>query len=453
MVQLVGLTLNINNASYTFNQDPKQEWVKIDNIVIGEEHQWSYANKNSNGDIGGLLDRCKNDPKIVAIVYDWNTGNAYCKTGFNLNVKGDYKVKQNFTTFILKSKVNPNWLPTNQPIPQPTQDNFVNVVNGNFNLNGNKFIPVGVNIYWLGLTEDHTYPSQQLIEEMFQTASKLSSTVIRSHTLGISSGSNESLLENLNSSAAWAPIDYSFMMAKKYNIKLICPLTDNYWWGNGNYGDFCNKRGIPKDQFWTNLDVRNDFKNYINSWLNHTNQYTGLQIKNDPGLFLIELGNELGNIRTAPDGTTTTIPTQEWLSDISRFIKSIDSSHLVLNGTDEALGSCGDFDISTIDVYSSHFYSEDYNRINTQSQNAKNVSKPYIIGEYSGHFGDNWYNNIISNNLVSGMVMWDLYPLGVQHNDGETLYYGDPNCNVELLRIANYHRRVQGLPFIYYLPN
>jgi mannan endo-1,4-beta-mannosidase len=455
MSNIVGVSLNINNSNFTFKQDAKNEWVKIDNVAIGEESGWGYAVKNSNNDIGGLLDRCRSDPKIVAVVYDWNSGNAYCKSGFNLNVKGDYQYKVNFSTFVLKSRVNSSWLQpvTPAPIPIPIQEsNVVKIINGHFVLNDSLFKPVGVNIYWLGLTEQHEYPSQQLIEQMFKVASNLSSTVIRSHTLGISSGSRESLLENLYNKVAWAPIDYSFMMANKYNIKLICPLTDNYWWSNGNYGDFCKKRGIAKDKFWTDPDVRNDFKSYISTWLNHTNQYTGIQIKNDPSLFLIELGNELGNIRNAPDGSTTTIPTQEWLSDISKYIKSIDSVHLVLDGTDEALGKCGDFNVDSIDVYSSHFYWNDYNRISTYAKMAKDLGKPYIIGEYSGHFGDDWFNSIINNNLVSGMVMWDLYPLGVKHDDGETLYYGDQNCTTELLRIANYHRKVRGLPIIYALP-
>ena len=90
------------------------------------------------------------------------------------------------------------------------------------------------------------------------------------HGLRISPNGSEIYVANVNDNSVWAPIDYSFVMAKKYNIKLICPLTDQYWWANGNYGDICNKRGVSKDQFWYNQDVRNDFKNYINSYFNHS---------------------------------------------------------------------------------------------------------------------------------------------------------------------------------------
>ena len=53
-------------------------------------------------------------------------------------------------------------------------------------------------------------------------------------------------------------------IAKKYNIKLIVPLTDAYSYYHGSYGDFCSNRGLPKTEFWTNGNVRSDFKKFIN---------------------------------------------------------------------------------------------------------------------------------------------------------------------------------------------
>jgi hypothetical protein len=338
--------------------------------------------------------------------------------------------------------------------PIPTK-NFV-IWNGyDFTLQGKKFYVVGVNVYWLGLDESYNYPSKGVIEDMFIKAKKMSSTVIRSHTLGHSSGSEKSLLENLNNKNAWASIDYSFYLAKKYNIKLICPLTDNYFWYNGNYGDYCKKRGIKKSDFWTNKIVRNDFKAYISAWLNHVNQYTGVAIKDDPNLFLIEIGNELGNIRDDTKwGGKTTIPTKEWLEDISKYIKSIDKNHMVLAGTDECLGSStsDEFSIRTIDAFGAHFYGEDYTRLNNGLKKAVDLKKPYIIGEYSPHFSQEWFNYIQDNRNISGAIWWNLYPDNVEHDDGYTLRYGDPKNRDELIKITNYHRKVQGLPQINYLP-
>jgi len=112
---------------------------------------------------------------------------------------------------------------------------FVKLVGTNFFFGSEKFVPVGFNAYWLGLDETYTYPSKYRIEEMFQVAQKMSATAIRAHTLGHSSGKSSSLRPygNTLNAAAWNTIDYAFSMARKYNIRLITPLTDTYWWYNG----------------------------------------------------------------------------------------------------------------------------------------------------------------------------------------------------------------------------
>ena len=241
-------------------------------------------------------------------------------------------------------------------------------------------------------------------------------------------------------------------MSKKYNIRLICPLTDSYNYYHGNYGDFCKTRGLSKEAFWTDLNVRSDFKDYISQWLHHINPYTGKAIKDSPELCMIELGNELGNIR--PYNGSKTIPTKEWISDISAYIKSIDNNHLVLSGTDEKLGECGEFEISTLDCYSNHFYCKDNMRLKSQSDCAKQVNKPYIISEFNPHFDKNWFINIESNTNIKGTIFWNMHPhelgysrgLPVEHNDGYTLHY--PENRVKLLIISNHFRRMQGLPEI-----
>jgi mannan endo-1,4-beta-mannosidase len=286
---------------------------------------------------------------------------------------------------------------------------------------------------------------------MFQIAKEIGATVIRSHTLGFSGGSPNSLRPSTNNlnPAAWEPIDYSFYMAERYNIKLIVPLIDGYDYYHGSYGEFCKTRGVPKDEFWTNLDVRQDFKQYIEMWLNHRNQYTNKMIKDNPSLFLIELGNELGNIR--PNVGSNSVPTKDWIDDISSFIKSKDPNHLILHGVDESLGQNDDFNIRSIDVFNGHFYGKDYSRIDFGADSAKNVGKPYIIGEYDSHFGDDWFLEIERRQNVKGTVFWSVYPhtngyrsgSPVPHNDGYTLHY--PEDSNEFDRISKHFTRMKSI--------
>lgn len=454
IMSLLGVTLFGNS----FYQDPKPEWMKIDNVAVGESPEYGYNTANSK-DIGRLLDIQYQDSRVVVVIYEWATGNAYIKSGFKRSSTGiplDVKFLPGFTSFIVKSRVPPfpNPPPTTPPpttLP-PNTSNFV-IWNGNdFTLNGSKFVPVGFNAYWLGLTEWYNYPKKEQIEEMFIVANKLGATVIRSHTLGVSSGLSKSLRPSNNTlnPEAWDPIDYSVFMAKKYNIKLIVPFTDSYNYYHGNYGDFCKTRNLDKTKFWTDPGVRSDFKDYINKWLNHLNPYTGVRFKDDPNIMMLELGNELGNIR--PNNNSITIPTQEWLTDISNYIKTIDKNHIIIDPCDECLGRLNNFNIASLNAHSGHFYWEDYSRVDYGSNNSAAVKKPYIIGEYNCHFNQNWYNEIEKRPSVKGSIFWNMYPhengiIGgpkVLHNDGYTLHY--PEDSAQLLLISNHFRRMRGLP-------
>ena len=371
-----------------------------------------------------------------------NLNNTNKKNTNNLNNTIKNNTTKNNTTKKNTTKNNTNKNNTNK-------NNMLKWNGEDFVLNGEKFVPVGFNAYWLGFTEEYSYPKHSQIEEMFKIAKQIGATVIRSHTLGFSGGSPNSLRpfdNNLNPNA-WDSIDYAFYMANLYNIKLVIPLIDGYDYYHGSYGEFCKTRGLPKNEFWSNQVVRNDFKQYINEWLQHTNKYTGIQFKNDAAIGLIELGNELGNIR--PNVGSTSIPTEDWIRDISSYIKSIDKNHLILHGVDESLGQNNDFKIDSLDVYSGHFYGKDYSRIDFGSNSAANVKKAYIIGEYDCHFEEDWFTEIERRTNVKGTIFWNVYPhtngyksgSTVPHNDGFTIHY--PEDELEFDRIQQHFKNLK----------
>ena len=422
-------------------QDDKPNWLKLGGVTVGDT--FNYQSYNSP-DIGGLLDQVSGDPNVAVLLYNWKTGDAYSKTGFNFDNGDDTKINADFTSFIVKD--------FKAPVIDTSTSNFVRWQNGNFTLEGAKFVPVGLNCYWLGYTEWHNYPTKAQIEEIFIVASKMKATVVRSHTLGSSNGHPKSLTPTSSTGfndAAWDPIDYSFSMAKKYGIKLIIPLCDVYEYFHGSYGFFTKNRGVDKTKFWSDRNVINDFKAYITIYLNHVNPYTGVAIKNAPEVCMIELGNELGNIR--PTAGSTSIPTESWTREISQHIKSIDKTHLVLDGCDEALSKSGSFNVREIDVYTGHFYWLEKDRIEYGANTSANLGKPYIIGEYSSKFGPDWYSYIESRNNIKGSIMWCIYcheggyrsGAKIPHNDSFTLHY--PEDNDKLLCLTNHFRKMRGM--------
>lgn len=470
MSQLV----NKSFLNSVFVQDAINDFIKIDNVIVGETPEFGYDTK-INDDIGQLLQNCLNDGNIVAILYNWNDKIAYTKRGFNLSVSSDSKQVAGFTTFIVKNRISQNNLnyfntfvaPVQTPIQtpiiydptKPRVNEFVRINGTSIELNGRSFPPVGWNAFFMGLVQETmAYPSHAQITEVFEAARKMKATVIRSHTLGFSAENTMTLLnkDNKFNDAAWDIIDFAYTEAKRCSIKLIIVLCDPYEYYHGSLKTFCVPFGIPKDQFFTHPTPRAEFKKYITNYVNHINKYSKKAIKDSIEVAFFELGNELGNIR--PDAGSTAIPTRDWIQDITSHLKSVAPNHLILNGSDECLGGpiSQDFSVENIDCYSSHFYWQDWNRIKRDAANSQNVNRPYIIGEYDSKWDETWYKTIESIPNFRGGLIWSIYPhqdgnrnkLRVIHGDGFDIWYdnqSDDNTK-KLLLLTNHFRRMQKLP-------
>lgn len=111
--------VGVNLLGNSFQQDPNPLWVKINNVAIGDSHQYGYK-IIQNTNIGQLLNYALSDSNIVCVVYNWATGTAYTKIGFNLNVNSDSNSAPGYTTFIVKSKIS-NFYKSSNPQPQQQQ--------------------------------------------------------------------------------------------------------------------------------------------------------------------------------------------------------------------------------------------------------------------------------------------------------------------------------------------
>jgi hypothetical protein len=286
-------------------------------------------------------------------------------------------------------------------------------------LDGHKWIADGINCYWFGMMENEVLPTYDQIEEIFRAAAAMGAKVIRSHTVGFSSGKKDSLwVDHKFNNEAWVRIDWVFKFANEYDVKIICDLTDAYYWINGGYQDLCPP-GVSKNQFFENHEAREEYKTFIKGWLNHWLPENGCAIKDSPCLAMIGLGNELGNIRK---GLSEVMPTYDWLADISAFIKQEDKNHLVLNCCDESFGKNGDQDIDTIDVNTVHLYSEFEERTNYVLK----FGKPVLVGE----IGSKIPVDLKIFEKTCGVIPWSIFPHDskgerVYHDPVNTFYYDD----------------------------
>ena len=73
-----------NLLGYEFIQDKNEYYMKIDNVVMGNSPQFGYKVVTEK-DIGKLLEEQVKDQSVVCLLYNWQSGVCYIKSGFDLN--------------------------------------------------------------------------------------------------------------------------------------------------------------------------------------------------------------------------------------------------------------------------------------------------------------------------------------------------------------------------------
>ena len=270
-------------------------------------------------------------------------------------------------------------------------------------LDGHPFRFAGANLHWLGLDDSTTYPSQFRVDDGLDVAKEMGLTVVRAHSLGISTGCSNCIEPSLGvfNKTALEHVDYAINAARERGIRLIIPLTDNWRYSIGGKHNFTDWRGITdENQFYFNTQVIQDFEAYIKTLLNHVNIYTGIAYKNDPTIMAWETGNEL-------DPPTT------WTQIISAYIKSIDHNHLVVDGRsgiDPYAAS-----LANVDIVSDHYYPKSITELKNDALRAERARKVFVVGEFDwndANGGDtlsSFLSAIESNPAVAGDLFWELW--------------------------------------------
>ncbi|KAI0311987.1 glycoside hydrolase family 5 protein [Amylostereum chailletii] len=327
--------------------------------------------------------------------------------------------------------------PTSTAAPAPpSATGFVKTSGQKFVLNGATFTAVGANSYWVGLMGLSTVNMNAALSDIAKTGA----TVVRTW------GFNEVTSPNGDYYQSWSGstptintgstglenFDNVVAAAKANGLRLIVALTNN-WSDYGGMDVYTHQilgASQPHDLFYTNTQVINAYKNYIKTFVG--------RYANEPTIFGWELANEprcSGSSGTT-SGTCTTTTITNWVSEISAYIKSIDSNHLVAVG-DEGFfneptnpsypyqGSEGiDFNanlaVSTIDFGTFHLYPGSWGVgsdptgwgaqwITDHSTSQKSANKPTIIEEF-GVTSDQqstyttWYSTVISSGLTGDLI-------------------------------------------------
>ncbi|KAE8693266.1 Mannan endo-1,4-beta-mannosidase 7 [Hibiscus syriacus] len=262
----------------------------------------------------------------------------------------------------------------NQLVPtvhvEAAVDGFIRTRGVHFLLDGNPYYANGFNAYWLMYVASD--PSQRpKVSAAFRDATTHGHTVARTwafsdggyRPLQYAPGSyNEQMfkvsfyadsffysllcislmywydLDLLRFGLFLKGLDFVIAEARKYRIKLILSLANNYdsFGGKKQYVNWARSQGqylTSDDDFFTNLVVKGYCKNHVTTVLNRYNSFTGIHYKDDQTIMAWELMNEP---RCISDSSGRTI--QDWIMEMASHVKSIDRNHLVEAGLEGFYG-------------------------------------------------------------------------------------------------------------------
>ncbi|MFH1197434.1 MAG: cellulase family glycosylhydrolase [bacterium] len=294
--------------------------------------------------------------------------------------------------------------------------NFITAKDGKLWDGSKEFRFISFNIPNLNYIEDefgyvkkqpYRFPDSFEMTDAMESIKQLGGNVIRNYTFPVRNIHEEPyptyiLAPGKFDEEAFKTMDTLLAIANKVGVRVILPFVNCWQWmgGRPQYADFRNK---TEDEFWTDFELIEDVKATINFVINRINTVTGTVYKDEKAILCWETGNEL----TAPFS---------WTQTMTRYIKSLDSNHLVFDGynainnvpiLEDALNE------PSIDIVSTHHYEEDpFEFITNILNHVKEISgrKAYIVGEF-GFMGtpaiEEALNMIIGSN-ISGAMIWSL---------------------------------------------
>ncbi len=87
-------------------------------------------------------------------------------------------------------------------------------------------------------------------------------------------------------------MDRALVECHRAGVRLVVPFIDNWkWWGG--IAEFAALRGKSAEDFYTDAQLKEDYKHLVHYVLNRRNTISGIAYKDDPAILAWETGNEL----------------------------------------------------------------------------------------------------------------------------------------------------------------
>ena len=292
-------------------------------------------------------------------------------------------------------------------------------------MEGNKpFRFISFNIPNLTYTEDDMrfgqlsgfrLPTAFEIDDALATIQQVGGRVARTYVLSVHKTNDPPDLprhilgtDKLNEEAM-VMLDQVLATANRRGVRLIIPFIDQAsWWGG--IEEFAGYRGKSKDEFYTDPQVKEDYKRLVSMVLHRMNTITGVRYMDDKAVLAWELGNEL----KAPTA---------WVREMAPYIKQLDPKHLV------AESYFTDPDNAGVDIVQDHLYQGDPAKMIEQIQSSVKRAagrKAYMVGEFGFVTTEGMraiMDTVLQEPGICGALIWSLR---VHNHDGGYYWHHEP---------------------------
>lgn len=281
--------------------------------------------------------------------------------------------------------------------------------------------------FTLRLPERMTLPTPWEIEDAFKTLARMGMGVVRTWNLPMRGPADAPqpwhyvLGPGQLNEAAFKTIDHTLALSNKHGVRVMLCLSAEAGDYLGGIGTYAAHRGKRRGDFWTDPQLREDYKATVRYVLNRVNTVTGVPYKDDKAILAWQFGNEMYGAQT------------NWLSEMAAYMKSLDPNHLVSETRHSPAFSPQLID-PNIDLLTRHYYANyggsGTNWVAAVLREVEQIKgqRPFFVGEFGPYIDGKvltrenvegklraFLDACVETEGVSGALLWSMY---FHHRDG-----------------------------------
>lgn len=284
--------------------------------------------------------------------------------------------------------------------------------------------------FTLRLPERMAMPTAWEQEDAFKTLVQMNFRVVRTWNLPIRAPDEAAqpwhyvLGPDQFNEEAFKVTDRLFALANRYGVRVIFSLTADAGDYLGGVGTYAAHRGKSRAEFFTDPQLREDYKATVRHVLNRINTVTGVRYGDDKAVLAWQFGNEMDH---APDA---------WHAEMGAYIKSLAPHQLVADTRhrpENPMYVDANIDLVTRHLYTSYGGGEDGWPGLLRRQVASLADKrPLMVGEYGPYIGGKLFSaeNLMERMheffaythdepMIAGSMVWSMY----FHREGGGFYW------------------------------